>query len=359
MQLDWQELAPNGALETSWAALRKRQGEDHARALAFNLICRAADAADAAVIAAGLGRLGTLHPARVFLLVPGEASGGGPRLRIAAQPRGSEMAELTLPAERAASWVAPHLAADLPIILLWRAGRPGADAALQREFDAWTTLADRLLVDAHRMGMTPAQLAELGRAVHGRAHLSDLTWARLTPWRQLLCQGLETSPGAFRHIAHVSITAGHEPQPGASLAATLLAGWMARQLDWAPQGRVGPDLLRLRAGGGASEVMLALRSCPRREKHGLLRQVQVTAQDPAAAAPGLQLAIHHSGSRFELEVRGPRGPLGRWSGGQYGVARSEVDTLCEEFSLHHPDLLYQPALERGVEIMSRLEISAA
>src|SRR6185312_13521022 len=83
------------ALEAQWRALRETSEEAPVHALALNLICRVADAADAERMAQHLWRLGRRHPARVFLVYPA-AAGAADRVRLAACPDGSEMVALQL-----------------------------------------------------------------------------------------------------------------------------------------------------------------------------------------------------------------------------------------------------------------------
>lgn len=350
----WQEVGGAGAVEDAWQRLRSGEDESHARALTLNLVCRAHDAADAERLAGWAWALGPRHPARVFLVHPTEAAGG--KLRVAAEAGGSELLEIAAAPERAASIAAPLLVGDLPVVLLWHSERPRAGTG----FEGWAGLASKVLVDAHRMKLSPAELAELAAELPAGCRLSDLTWTRLTPWRQLICQGLEAERGAFLRIAEVSITAGHGRRaavagswnPGASLAGTLLAGWMAHQLEWQPQRRVAPLALDCtRPNGGA--VKLQFEPCPPQEKHGLLRRLRVDADN------GLEVSVEHHGRRLALAVRREGKMLGEWVSAAGEGIRSERDALSEEFAIHGHDVLFQHALERGLEILRQLEDPSA
>jgi len=344
--MQWSAIERAGEIERRWAELQRGEDESGARALTLNLICRAADAADAEALAACMWELGPRHPGRVFLVAPAAA---GVKLRVAADPHGSEMVELSAPPERAASLVAPLLATDLPVVLLWRGPAPHANP----EFREWAEMADRVLVDAHRQRLPPAQLAALAHELPPRASLGDLTWTRLTPWRQLLCQGLEVERDGYRRIRRVSITAGHGRQPTASLAATLFAGWLAHLLHWTPQERLGADALRLRDAAGA-EVTLRFQPCPSEERHGLLRRLVVEGEEE-----GMSVVVQHRGERLSVNVRGGGRLLGEWAGPASNQVRGEAETLNEELSIHGRDLLYQPALECGLELIARLGGEAA
>lgn len=349
-ELHWSDVDAARAIEPRWAELREEEGDKQARALTLNLICRARDAADAEQMAQCLWMLGPRHPARVFLVAPGEARpNGGMHLRTAAHPRGSELVGMEGAPERAASIIAPLLASDLPVVMLWRGGAAHANP----EFHDWAAMADRILVDAHCMRLRPAELAALAQEVPARAGLSDLTWARLTPWRQLLCQGLEADLDGFRRLRRVDITAGHGRKEGASLAATLFAGWMAHLLQWNPMGRLGADALQLSDAAGG-ELVLRFQPCPAEEKHGLLRRLVVVGEEN-----DLSVVIQHRGERLAMSVERRGRALGAWTGPRTGQGRDEAETLSEELSIHGSEALYQQSLERGLALLAHMEAPAA
>lgn len=353
----WQEVKAADGIEAAWEAMRNAEGEEEnrGRALALNLICRAQDGADAERLAGWAWALGPRHPARVFIINPEAAQPGRVRVRAAAEAGGSELAEVAAAPERAASVATPLLEGDLPVLLLWHGDSYSAGA----DFEGWAQVADRVLVDSHRMRMGARALAELATGLRAGCTLADLTWTRLTPWRQLLCQGLESAPGAFRRIASVQITAGHGRslapgeawRPSASLASTLLAGWLAEQLGW-PAASVG-SRLQLEYELGEGKIELGFEPCPAHERHGLLRQLQVVTRD------GLEIEVEHKGQKLELRVHAGSQLLGEWLSPAGEGIRSERDALCEEFSLYGRDEQFQGALTRGVEMLQQLEGSAA
>lgn len=345
----WRAVAGAGAVEAAWEQLRWRDDEIPARALTLNLVCRAQDDHDAERLAGWAWALGPRHPARVFIIRPSDEAA---RLRVAADPDGSELVELACLPERAASLAAPLLVGDLPTLLLWHCERPAKGS----KFEGWSELADRILVDAHRMHLNARELAELGTGLRAGCTLSDLTWTRLTPWRQLLCQGLESEAGAFRRIASVSIMAGHGRslpagetwRPEASLAAILLAGWMSRQLGWRWESvQSACALAGIRAGGKGIEIEFA--PCPPQERHGLLRGMHLRSDD------GLEIQLEHRGQRLAVTVEREGQALGEWISPAGEGIRSERDALCEEFSLYGHDEQFQLALQQGLEILNHLE----
>ncbi|MGH9488434.1 MAG: glucose-6-phosphate dehydrogenase assembly protein OpcA [Terriglobales bacterium] len=347
MQLEWLP-AKLATLEGQWRGLRQADGMAQPRALTLNLICRANDGADAERVAQVLWELGPRHPARVFLLRP---EPGPLRVRLAAHPGGSEMAELSGTAAGVASVVAPLVASDLPVLLLWRCGDPAASP----EFEAWARLANRVLVDAHRLHLPAARLAALARSMPATATLGDLTWTRLTPWRQLLCQGLEgelANPAAIESVTVAAGGIGDAADCGGSLAATMFAGWMAQKLQWQPGHRTPEGLRLTRPEGG--NVLLRFEAASAHEC--LLKRVVIEGGSPHAA-----VAIEHRGPYVAVTVTQRGAVVGEWMGASAGenLLRGEEATLSEELSIHHADHLYQQSLERGLALMAGWEAAAA
>ncbi|MGH9484196.1 MAG: glucose-6-phosphate dehydrogenase assembly protein OpcA [Terriglobales bacterium] len=347
MELKWQE-GKLSRLEWQWRELRQAEGLAQPRALALNLICRAHDAADGARMAAQLWELGSRHPARVFLITPGE---GTAQVRVAAQAAGSEMVELRGAPELAASLVAPLLACDLPALLLWR----GSDPTGNGEFMGWAALAERVLVDAHRLGLPAAKLAALAQQLPANATIGDLTWTRLTPWRHLLCQGLEGGLAKPAGIEAVTIAAGgigDHADSGGSLAATMFAGWMAQKLQWQPGQRTSEGLRLNRPLGPP----VLLRFEPASVHECLLKRVRLEGGSPQEA-----ITIEHRGPHVAVTITQGSSVVGEWMGTSAGetLLRGEAATLSEELAIHQKDHLFLQALERGLALMAGWEAAAA
>lgn len=366
------------SFERQWAALRQpappaRAGhgngeapetDQDGRVLTLNLIIRASDAADAEFMAGCVWELGPRHPARAFLVIP--QAQGGSRLRVAAQAQGAEMLEIALAPERAASVVTPLLQSDLPTVLIWR----GASPLGNPEFQHWAAMADRVLIDAHQLHLNLDQLAALAQELPRTARLTDLTWTRLTPWRQLLCQGLEVHPGSAGQITRVVIGPGHPGKSQATdgehtgeLAAALLAGWLAHQLGWVPQQRLSPQHLRMARPQAASTgaqpgaaVQLEFEPAPEQidsPRGRLLRHFGVEIN------PDISVEIQHHGPHLSLSVRNAGEVIGHWAGATAPNHRSDPDLLCEELSVYGSDPLFLEALESGRSILSCLQRKTA
>jgi hypothetical protein len=174
-----------------------------------------------------LAGLAERHPSRTILLFPrpddprdaldGEVDfrcfvRGGQQREVC-----SEVISVRLCGRRAAapaSVVMPLLVSDLPVFLRWRGPLPfGAP-----ELEQLVGVADRLVVDSREWPEARADLASLPQLCD-RIAVSDISWARIEPWRVAVA---DLWPG----VAEASRlrVAGPEPE------ALLLQGWLAARL---------------------------------------------------------------------------------------------------------------------------------
>ncbi|MGI9539715.1 MAG: glucose-6-phosphate dehydrogenase assembly protein OpcA [Miltoncostaeaceae bacterium] len=202
----------------------------------LNLVAVAPRDADPEALDAVIGHLANHHPCRLIVLRHGEdgagidaevsavcgESGGGASVCV-------EVVLLTLggrSAEGAASVVVPLLRPELPNFLWW----PGAPVAGDPLLSGLTTLCERVVTETARVSNGAEGVRALAGAIAPQdTALTDLAWATITPWRQLLTT--ITQPEDIRLMADgpavVSLAyAGREP----SLKALLIAGWLRDSL---------------------------------------------------------------------------------------------------------------------------------
>jgi glucose-6-phosphate dehydrogenase assembly protein OpcA len=174
-----------------------------------------------------LAGLAERHPSRTILLFPrpddprdaleGEVDfrcyvRGGQQREVC-----SEVISVRLCGRRAAapaSVVMPLLVSDLPVFLRWRGALPFGTPELEQ----LVGVADRLVVDSREWPEARADLTALP-TLFDRISVSDISWARLEPWRAAVA---DLWPG----VAEASRlrVAGPEPE------ALLLQGWLAARL---------------------------------------------------------------------------------------------------------------------------------
>jgi glucose-6-phosphate dehydrogenase assembly protein OpcA len=166
-----------------------------------------------------------------------------------------------------ASVVLPLTVSGLPIYLWWRA----EDFAMASYFDQIVRVTQHVIVDSARFAETGADLRALAAWLEkhaDRIRLSDLNWARATPWREVVAQCFdspERRPYLYRirelHIEYEMESSRLSTQRAQSL---LLAAWLATRLGWEFQrtesrGENMPRALYFQSGGGEVKVERVLR----------------------------------------------------------------------------------------------------
>lgn len=125
--------------------------------------------------------------------------------------------------EGEASAALPLLRSELPTVLWW----PGPpDPSPASSLGPLAALADRVVTEAGLGGDAAGAVGALAAWVQGEGGpaVTDLAWAAITPWRQLIVQILDPEslralrPGATALIAHSTAAPG--------VRALLLAGWL-------------------------------------------------------------------------------------------------------------------------------------
>ena len=165
------------------------------------------------------------------------------------------------------SVVLPLTVSGLPIYLWWRAG----DFVMPGYFDQILRVTQHVIVDSARFAATGSDCAALAAWLEkhsGRIRLSDLNWARTTPWRELVAQcfdSLERRPYLERirevRIEYEMESARLQTQRAQSL---LLTAWLATRLRWEFQhaesrGENVPRALFFQSGAGDVKVERTLR----------------------------------------------------------------------------------------------------
>lgn len=141
------------------------------------------------------------------------------------------------PAQHLTSIVQPLLIPDIPV-QLWLVGAPPLDQAFRPDA---VNLVDRVILDSDEYEDAQATLRLISGGLHTypALKLSDMTWERLRTWREAIAHAFNgpTMRPWVRRITGVDIVSADQR---AQAQATLLAAWLASQLDWPHQ--VGPDV---------------------------------------------------------------------------------------------------------------------
>ena len=178
--------------------------------------------------------------------------------------------------DRVAGTLLPLLVPDVPVMLWWPRGEPAGDP----RFLKFADIVDRVIVDSATFAAPEAGLARMaalldpdpptsaaGAGARGDydggpsgtgAAISDLSWSRLTPWRELTAQFFD-APSLAPHLAEITrVVVDYEARAGKAAdrsQALLLVGWLAARLGWRTAGPPSeqPDGTTLRLASAIGE----------------------------------------------------------------------------------------------------------
>ena len=130
----------------------------------------------------------------------------------------------------------PLLAPDLATFLWWRSAPQGSDQVLCKLLRA----TDRLVIDSAEFADPLSDLVATNKLFtdedYDHVGISDLNWARLTFWRQLLADFYDVA--AYRTLldtvdsVQIDYVGPEFDETAVAPQALLLAGWLASRLGW-------------------------------------------------------------------------------------------------------------------------------
>ena len=230
--------------------------------------------------------------------------------------------------------VLPLLLTNVPSFLWWQSGSPFGQPVLKELAPA----IDRLIVDSYTFDAPERDLAETARAVADprfHAVISDLSWARLAPWRYQTAQ-LFDAPAlrpALSTLQHVTVSYCE----GTPALAWLFGGWLASRLGWQP--------VRREAGAAVQTVHFA---------GG--QRLELQATPPMAASQGGYFAgvtlVAADDATFEVNRTPNNCIVARVASGGFDSERvrplpeeSHVQWVGHELSKLAPTPIYEAALK--------------
>lgn len=194
-----------------------------------------------------IAEISNLHPARAIVLKANRGgSGNAATSHVSAVcrvqgPRSKQVTceQVTFEAEGDAisdlpSGVAQLLAPDTPVFV-WLLGIPEPGDYV---FNHLLPMADRVILDSSSSTHPGSDLVKLAETFREHPHwtsLTDFTWQRLTPWREMLANfydGTDHRP----HLDRVdTVTIEYHPHVGVTgitPRSMLLSAWLAERLGW-------------------------------------------------------------------------------------------------------------------------------
>jgi glucose-6-phosphate dehydrogenase assembly protein OpcA len=231
---EWQsETVTAAEVENALSGLRRNEVRAATRTSVLTLVIVVGNKEQAAEHLDVVRHLGARHPSRTLVLVlEGDADDGESESRLDAKvtvcevDRGGRpvaVEEMVIQCHGPArfhldSLVLPFTLPDLPVAV-W------LPMSIPSRGDPLLETADRVIVDTRVVGYQPDALSRLSSISH-RVAVTDLSWWRLKPWRNLfagLFEGHLYRP-FLRDVRHLEVTGHAGPRH-------LFAGWVMSRLD--------------------------------------------------------------------------------------------------------------------------------
>ena len=359
----WQETArdPNADAET--AVLRARVA---------NLLVYVSNDAALDDLHQMLGELTAIHPSRVLAMLGArEATDQDIEMsvesicqtdkRTGAKRLSCE--EITLKAcgkfvVELPSAALPLLMPDLATFLWWRNAPHLSDKVLDKLLRA----TDRLVIDSLEFANPQADLRETNKLYSAKDYdhvgVSDLNWARLTFWRELLADFYDVA--VYRTwldgVDSVQIDyVAHEQDESVAPQALLFSGWLASRLGWSLKEErpvvESDQVLSFKFRSASREIQLRLKSVERGErKPG--RLVTVELRSSLEKAGSFKVARSDDNLYVLAEAK-----LGRQThrGRVLPVRnRSAAQLLSREMEILCNDQIYQEAIAVAAKMIDAL-----
>lgn len=300
-----------------------------------------------------ISELASIHPCRALLML-GDRNAAACDIEMhisafcASQKRSESRdlccEEITLAARgefvsELPSAAVPLLVADLPVFLWWR----DVLGTERKIFKQLSLAANRVVIDSADFQDPSSDLGAVAELFSRKGEeaivLSDINWARLTPWRAALANFYDVRDyrAELDQITEVRIdyVAG-KVSPFFSQA-LLIAGWLAPRLSWelsgAPQAQQTPAAVSFDLINKTRLVKLHLNEVHRPAmKSGRLAQIELKA-----SGAGASFLVSRSEDGLHLETHatiGERSYPGRWLPvGNQSTAKllsREMEILCSD-----------------------------
>ena len=231
-------------IDRLWADMAERsEGEEHAlvRACALTLIVLTDRDENSAAVSETLAELMQTHPSRAIVIRLTDEQGEHLEADVRAHcwmPMGrrqqicSEQIEIETSEDSLAdlpSVLLPLVVPDLPAVLWCKSEKAAGLPAFKR----LTALAPRVILDIGGFS-EPNRALEEWTGEPLSVITTDLSWARLTRWRETVAQVFDNALCASRlsRLSRLTISYWGESESDIPLSAFLMGAWLVNCLDW-------------------------------------------------------------------------------------------------------------------------------
>jgi glucose-6-phosphate dehydrogenase assembly protein OpcA len=249
----------------------------------------------------------------------------------------------------------PLLVPDLPVFLWWR-DKIGAE---DRVFAQLCLAADRVMIDSADFHDLRSDFLAVNQLLDRRCDeavfLSDINWARLTPWRASLANFYDVADyhTVLDQITDVQISFVAETGKTSFLSSQslLITSWLASRLNWklvgatemqqSPRGKV----FKFKKNARAISVTL------NEAQHAAIKPGRVCEIEMKASEASATFLVNRSEDSLHLKTQTSIGerlypgllvPVGNWSEAQ--ILSREMEILCN-------DRIYEEAIEVAAEML--------
>jgi glucose-6-phosphate dehydrogenase assembly protein OpcA len=237
------------------------------------------------------------------------------------------------------SVVLPLLVSDLPVFSWWSGDLPGDLHLLSDVLDA----SDRFVADSTHFSDAQSGLPCLaGLVEHTATAVSDLSWARLTSWRQVIAHAFD-SPDLRPYLDDLTAL-DIEHDTGSAAQALLLVGWLAARLGWQPEGEAN-HAYRLRSATGTVLATLRGQSSGDEEPGSLLAARLVASRGDGEAT----LSIRRS--RPNLATVAAQTPKASLERTVQLAGAGDPEMLAQELEMTGRDRFYEEALAMAAAML--------
>lgn len=304
-----------------------------------------------------VAEVSNLHPARALVLKANRAgAGNSATVHVSAVcrvqgPRSKQVTceQVTFAAEGDAindlpSGVAQLLAPDTPVFV-WVLGAPEPGDYV---FNHILPMADRVILDSSASSDPGRGLVRLARTFREHPNwtsLTDFTWQRLTPWREMLANFYDVAEHRSFLDRIDTVTVEFTPHAGAAgitPRSLLLVAWLAAQLGWtldASASRRDGDAEVFAFASGNGPVTVRFVPVLREGMDGLLSSITLGA----GTAPNAAFSVRREArSRLSSSIV--------IDGGHHANrllsyrSRTTGELLSTELGFNRRDVLYEAAL---------------
>jgi glucose-6-phosphate dehydrogenase assembly protein OpcA len=242
----------------------------------------------------------------------------------------------------------PLLVPDVPVMRWWPRGEPFGDPRLAK----YLGLVDRMIVDSATFAAPEDGLAEQARLMDAGIAISDLAWARLTPWRELIAQFFD-APAMLPHLDAIErVVVEYQAREGEApdrIQAMLLVGWLGSRLGWRAGGAAQQDGIMRLALARPDGARIAVELRPVEPKDDSLGRLAACTLECSNGRFTVSRADAPDAAVARSEVVGKQ-PIGR-------VVRlqriDEAELLAEELRLLGRDHGFEGALRLATRLISQ------